>query len=163
MSGSRVFSRDFKLAALSRMEGGENVSALSRELNVRRKLLYEWRAAFRAGGPEALRSRGRPRKGSIVLGAKSAGARGCAEAGPAGRSGSGRAAGSGDELAAARRRIAELERKVGQQALEADFFRQALQLFETSRGPSDRPGGTASMASSRPGRGGKADREAKED
>jgi hypothetical protein len=57
----------------------------------------------------------------------------------------------------ARRRIAELERKVGQQALEADFFRQALRLFETSRRPSDRPGGTASTVSSRPGRGGKAD------
>lgn len=145
MSGSRVFSRDFKLAALSRMEGGENISALSRELNVRRKLLYEWRAAFRAGGPEALRGPGRPRKGSVVVGAKPGGRRGCRSPGP------------GDELAAARLRIAELERKVGQQALEADFFRQALQLFETSRRPSDRPGGTASMASSRPGRGGKAD------
>ncbi|MCP5113461.1 MAG: transposase, partial [bacterium] len=110
MSRSRVFSRDFKLAALSRMEGGVNVSALSRELSVRRKLLYEWRAAFRAGGAEALRGPGRPRKGSVVVGAKSDG-----------RSG----AGPSDELAAARRRIAELERKVGQQALEADFFRQA--------------------------------------
>ena len=145
MSRSRVFSRDFKLAALSRMEGGENVSALSRELGVRRKLLYEWRAAFRAGGPEALRGAGRPRKGSVVVGAKSGGRRGC------------RSPGGGDELAAARLRIAELERKVGQQTLEADFLRQALQLFETSRRPSDRPGGTASMASSRPGRGGKAD------
>ena len=155
MSRSRVFSREFKLAALSRMEGGENVSALSRELKVRRKLLYEWRAAFRAGGPEALRGRGRPRKGSVVLGAKSAGARGASVGGSS--------AGSGAELAAAKQRIAELERKVGQQALEADFFRQALQLFETSRGPSDRPGGTASMASSRPGRGGKADKADLED
>ena len=145
MSRSRVFSRDFKLTALSRMEGGENISALSRELNVRRKLLYEWRAAFRAGGPEALRGPGRPRKGSVVVGAKSGGQRGS------------RAPGPGEALAAARLRIAELERKVGQQALEADFLRQALQLFETSRRPSDRPGGTASMASSRPGRGGKAD------
>jgi len=127
------------------MEGGENVSALSRELSVRRKLLYEWRDAFRAGGPEALRGPGRPRKGSVVVGAKSGGARGSRTSGP------------GDELAAARLRIAELERKVGQQALEADFFRHALRLFETSRGPSDRPGGTASTASSRPGRGGKAD------
>ena len=159
MSGSRVFSRDFKLSALSRMEGGENVSALARELNVRRKLLYEWRAAFRAGGPEALRSRGRPRKGSVVLGAKSGGARVSVASAPGGGSGGRSSAGSGDELAAAKRRIAELERKVGQQALEADFFRQALQLFETSRGPSDRPGGTASMASSRPGRGGKAAKE----
>ena len=68
----------------------------------------------------------------------------------------GRCEADSNELAVAKQRIAELERKVGQQALEADFFRQALQLFETSRGPSDRPGGTASMASSRPGRGSKA-------
>ena len=145
MSRSRVFSRDFKLAALSRMEGGENISALSRELNVRRKLLYEWRAAFRAGGPEALRGPGRPSKGVVVVGAKCGGQRGARSPGP------------GDELASARLRIAELERKVGQQALEADFLRQALQLFETSRRPSDRPGGTASTASSGRGRGGKAD------
>ena len=153
MSGSRVISRDFKLAALSRMLAGENVSALSRELKVRRKLLYEWRDAFRAGGPEALRGRGRPRKGSVVAEARSAGGRGSRAAG----GGGGSAAGASDELAAARRRIGELERKVGQQALEADFFRHALQLLETSRGPRARPGGTASTASSRPGRGGKAD------
>jgi len=153
MSGSRVFSREFKLSALSRMESGENVSALSRELNVRRKLLYEWRDAFRAGGPEALRGQGRPRKGSVVVGAKSSVSPGWRKAGPGG----GDSIAPEDELAVARQRIAELERKVGRQALEADFFRQALQLFETSRRPSDRSGGTASMASSKPGRSGKAD------
>jgi transposase-like protein len=30
----RLFSREFKLAALARMEAGENVSALARELSV---------------------------------------------------------------------------------------------------------------------------------
>lgn len=142
---SRVFSREFKLDAVSRMGSGENVSALSRELEVRRKLLYEWRDAWRVGGAGALRSPGRPRKGVAVVGAKRSGQRSPAPAG------------AEAELAAARRRIAELERKVGQQALEADFFRQALQLTETLRQPGDRRGGTASMASSRPGRGGKAD------
>lgn len=139
----RVFSREFKLSALSRMEAGENVSALSRELGIRRKLLYQWREAFRSGGPEALRGRGRPGKAVAAVGPPGGG-------GPA-------ASGLAEQLAAARGRIAELERKVGQQALEAEFFRQALQLFETSRRASDRPGGTASMPSSRPGRGGKAD------
>jgi transposase len=134
----RKLSREFKLSALSRMEAGEDVSALSRELKVRRKLLYEWRDAFRAGGPDALRGPGRPYKGSVMVGAKSA-------------------VGSCDELIAAKQRIGELERKVGQQALEADFFRQALRLLETSRRPSDRPGETASMPSSRLGRSGKAD------
>jgi transposase len=153
MSGSRVFGREFKLSALSRMANGENVSALSRELKVRRKLLYEWRDAFRAGGAEALRGQGRPRKGSVVIGARSSLSPGPGRAG----AGGGSSGASEDELAVARRRIGELERKVGRQALEADFFRQALQLFETPRRPSDRFGGTASMASSRPGPSGKAD------
>ena len=77
---SRVFSRTFKLAAVRRMMAGENVSALSRELQVLRKDLYYWRTRFRAGGPEALRGKGRPRKGDVD----------CGEAeGAAGRRGSG--------------------------------------------------------------------------
>jgi transposase-like protein len=147
---ARRFSRDFKLSAVARMEVGVNVSALSRELDVRRKLLYEWRDACRAGGAEALRPPGRPRKGSTVVGGgRAQGLRpGSETAVPAVRP---------DALSLARRRIAELERKVGQQALEADFFRQALRLLESCRGASDRSGGSASSASSGPGRGGKAD------
>lgn len=124
MGKSRVFSRDFKLSALSRMEAGENVSALSRELGIRRKLLYQWREAFRSSGPEALRGRGRPGKAVAAVGPP----------GGVGPTASGLA-----EQPAARGRIAKLERKVGQQALETEFFRQALQLFETSRRVSDSP------------------------
>jgi Transposase len=47
---ARVFSREFKHDAVRRMEAGENVSALARELSLRRKLLYQWRDALRAGG-----------------------------------------------------------------------------------------------------------------
>src|SRR6266436_4759077 len=61
-SAARVFSREFKLSAVRRMLAGENVSALARELAVLRKDLYVWRDRFRGGGPDALRSRGRPRK-----------------------------------------------------------------------------------------------------
>ena len=57
-----MFGREFKLSALARMEAGANVSALARELGVRRKYLYQWRERFRLGGPVALRSRGRPTK-----------------------------------------------------------------------------------------------------
>jgi hypothetical protein len=49
-----------------------------------------------------------------------------------------------DGLAAARQRIAELERKVGQQQLDLDFFRAALQHIEGTTPPSDAPIGTAS-------------------
>jgi transposase-like protein len=50
MSEERRFSREFKLSALARMEAGANVSALARELGVRRKYLYQWRERFRLGG-----------------------------------------------------------------------------------------------------------------
>ena len=146
---ARVFSREFKLAAVSRMLSGENVCALARELTVRRKLLYEWRDAFRAGGAGALRPQGRPRKGTAVVGARRPGGRALSPA-PA-------PPGAEEELAAARLRIAELERKIGQQALEADFFEQALRQVGASRRPSDRPGGTASTLSSRRGCVRKAD------
>lgn len=154
-SKSRRFSREFKLLALSRMDAGENVSALSRELKVRRKLLYEWRDAFRAGGEAALRAPGRPRKGALVVGSKG---QGWSLPGTTGSQVSASPPGDApDKLAAARRRIADLERKVGQQVLEADFLEQALQLLETSRRPRVRTGARAPSASSGPGRGGKAD------
>src|SRR5258708_10928555 len=66
MSEERRFSREFKLWALARMEAGANVSALARELGVRRKYLYQWRERFRLGGPVALRSRGRPTKAEAL-------------------------------------------------------------------------------------------------
>lgn len=59
---SRSFSRAFKLEAVGRIEAGENVSALARELGIKRAILYRWRDACWLGGPEALRLRGRPSK-----------------------------------------------------------------------------------------------------
>jgi transposase-like protein len=57
------YSREFKLEAVRRMAEGVNVSALPRELPVKRKRLYAWREGFlRSGGPEALPSRGRSPK-----------------------------------------------------------------------------------------------------
>jgi len=50
----RHFSRTYKLKVIERMDAGENVSALSVELGVKRELLYRWRSAFRAGGNLAL-------------------------------------------------------------------------------------------------------------
>jgi transposase-like protein len=59
---ARIFSREFKVSVIRRMLAGENVSAIARELQVRRKDLYVWRERFQAGGAEALRGRGRPPK-----------------------------------------------------------------------------------------------------
>jgi hypothetical protein len=52
------------------------------------------------------------------------------------------------DLSAARRQVAELERKVGQQ-LDLDFFKQALRRIEASRRPSIGPGATASSPASK--------------
>lgn len=116
----RLFSREFKLAAIQRMEGAGNVSALAEELGVRRELLYDWREKFVAGGAAALKGSGRPRP--------------LAEP---------------PEMADGRRRMAALERKIGEQALLIDFFRGALQRIEASGRPSEGPGATASSPRSK--------------
>src|SRR5882762_3689991 len=114
----RLFSREFKLAALARMDAGENVSALARELGVKRKYLYQWRERFRAGGPIALRSRGRPTKAEVL------GMQAGSDVLPR-PSGTMPQPAPPDELTKAQRRIADLERKVGQQQIELDFFQAA--------------------------------------
>ncbi|WP_074130870.1 helix-turn-helix domain-containing protein [Bradyrhizobium sp. NAS96.2] len=128
----RVFSREFKLEAVRRILAGERIRALSEELKVLRKDLYAWRDLFRAGGAAALRPIGRPRKGDAVA--------------P-------RVKARGREVAAADlgapERIAELERKIGQQQIELDFFRQALRRVKEARRPSSGPGVTGSTRSSK--------------
>jgi transposase len=124
----RVLSRKFKLAAVCRLLAGENVSALARELKVLRKDLYVWRDRFRSSGPDALRGPGRPRK---------------VAAGPVAKTT------SDAQIDVARKRIAELERKVGQQQVDLDFFQQALRQVRGTRRPSDALGVTASTKSSK--------------
>ena len=126
----RVFSREFKLSVIRRMVAGESVSALARELRVRRKDLYVWQDRFRAGGAAALRGRGRPPKAAPPAPA----------AGPPVVL---------DDLAVAERRIAELKRKIGQQQLELDFFQQALRQVSGPRQPSDGLGAAPSTRSSK--------------
>jgi transposase-like protein len=106
--------------ALARMGEAANVEALAEELGIRRELLYVWRRKFVAGGAEALRNAGRPRPS-----AQSA------------------------EALSAEQRVAELERKLGQQALEIDFLEGALRRIEASSRPSKGSGATASSPRSR--------------
>ncbi|MDP9413437.1 MAG: transposase [Pseudomonadota bacterium] len=138
----RRFSREFKLAALSRMAAGANVSALAKELGIRRKYLYQWRERFRVGGPAALRSRGRPTQAELLE-------MRTGEAVEASASAPLPPPDPPDELAKAQARIVELERKIGQQELELDFFQRALRHVGDARQPSGAPGGTASTRSSR--------------
>src|SRR5882762_8098020 len=97
----RRFSGEFKLGVIERLEAGESGTALALELAIKRTIIYRWRDAWRAGGAEALRSkRGRPAKPEALAMAR---ARGVAS--------------KANDLAEARRQIAALQRKVGQQQL----------------------------------------------
>ena len=112
--GMRAFSTEFKQAVVLRLEAGKRIAAVSDELRIRRKLLYEWRAAYRKLGAAGLnRKRGR----------KPGGARASPDAAPA-------TPAPLTELARAQARIAELERKIGKQQMDLDFFREALRLID---------------------------------
>jgi transposase-like protein len=125
MSKQRVFSWEFKESVAQRMLNGESVSALHHELQIKRSVLYRWRDAYRKEGVAGLqRVKGRPP--GVPNPPRPA----------------------GDAGAAAARRIAELERKIGQQALDLDFFRRAFKRVNELRRKPAEPGATASTEKS---------------
>jgi transposase-like protein len=117
------WTRAFKLRAMSLMDAAEDVTALAAELGVRRELLYKWRRKYLAHGPDALQQIGRPLITPAALAAPVVSR-------------------PEDAAAAAQRRIAELERKVGQQQLDLDFFRAALRHVREPRRKHGGPGET---------------------
>jgi transposase-like protein len=119
MSG-KSFSLEFKLAALGQIDEGESVARVARDFGVSRKTIYQWRDQLRQGEESSDKPSERVSYPEL----------------PA-------------ELVRARERIAELERKIGQQQVELDFFRGALRRIEASHRPSDGPGGTESSPRSR--------------
>jgi transposase len=105
----RVFSREFKGSIVQRMLAGESPSALSRELTIRRKLLYEWRDQYRRGGADLLRTPGRPAHGAVTgLSVRA----------------------SSTQPLPPESKLAELERKVGRQQVVIDFLQGALRRVE---------------------------------
>jgi len=121
MAEQRVFNWEFKERVAQRMLNGESVSALHHELQIKRSVLYRWRHAYRKEGVAGLQKvRGRP----------------------PGVPNPPRPAANSEDAAA--RRIAELERKVGQQALDLDFFRRAFKRVKELRRKDAAPGVTAS-------------------
>jgi transposase-like protein len=139
MSGSgKKFAEAEKLQALSRMEAGENVTRLAQEMGVRRRLLYAWRDIMRRRGSLSAGRRGRPRKGERAAW-EAVGNRADVPIGVRCTSG----------LQQAQQRIAELERKVGQQELELDFLQQALRRVGGTAPTSAAPGGRGSTGSSK--------------
>jgi len=91
----RQFTKEFKLAAVRRLEQGVSIAAAARALEVNPNVLHRWRWEFRQGPGNAFSGHGKPRW--------------------------------------AEGRIAELERKVGRQALEVDFLKGCLQRIEEQR------------------------------
>jgi transposase len=91
------------------MASTDSIRGLAAELSINSRSLYHWRARFETGGLEALRRLGRPSRHDT------------AEAEPP------PAPVDVTDLAQAQRQIGELQRKIGRQQLELDFFRTALQ------------------------------------
>ena len=94
-----------------RLEAGASASALATELGVRRKLLYDWRQAYREQGAAGLNRKRGPKPGRLRV----------------------RPEPADDPLSQAQARIAELERLVGRQQVDIDFFRRALRLLPGHR------------------------------
>lgn len=97
------YSPEFKRAAVDRMVAGESPTALARQLGIRCKFLYAWKAAGKGsqGSPPPL-ERGeedRPQH----------------------------------EILRLRKRISELERLTGRQTAELDFFAAALRSVKGRR------------------------------
>jgi transposase len=134
----RIFSQEFKEGAVRRILAGEKIRSVAGSLRVRPQLLYTWRDHYEQGGRDALVPRGRPPKAvaaarrRALLQEPSRQARKYQHAGKDARDS----------------RLVELERKVGQQAVELDFFKEALRHVKEPPRPSGGRGGRASSRSS---------------
>ena len=91
----RRFTREFKLAAVRRLEEGVPIAEVARGLEVNPNVLHRWRREFRQGPGNAFPGPGQRRWSEG--------------------------------------RLAELERKIGQQTLEIDFLKGCLQRIEEQR------------------------------
>jgi transposase-like protein len=120
-SKSREFSPEYRVEIARRILNGESVSKIHHEIQVKRSVLYRWRDAYRKEGAAGLqKQRGRPR--------------GTPDPTPRPRA---------SEEERLREQVARLERKVGQQALQLDFFKGAFKRVEQAR-RNRGPGATAS-------------------
>lgn len=123
---NRVFSIEFRAKVVQRIMQGESVSKLHHELDIKRSILYRWRDAYRKKGAAGLaRMVGRPS--------------GVTNSAPK------RGVGVEESL---REQVAVLERKVGQQALQLDFFQRAFKRVKESNRAIRSAGVTASTRKS---------------
>jgi transposase len=116
VSGRRLFSREFKVAAVRRVLGGEAIGKVARDLDIRVSLLWRWKNRVQERGEDHLYEVGAPRGGRRVNHSSESQAR----------------------------RIAELERLVGRQQAEISFLDKALRRVEELRQGKKDAGGAAS-------------------
>src|ERR1700686_4830596 len=103
----RAFSTAFKESIVLRLRAGERLAAVADELGIRRKLLYQWRPAYRKHGVAGVNRQRGPKPGSKVPGSPPGRA---SPGAPSGPDSAPVATRPGGELAQAKARIAELER-----------------------------------------------------
>jgi transposase-like protein len=90
-----MFTKEFELAAVQRLERGSSMGEVARTLEVNPNVLHRWRREIRQAPGNVFPGQGKQRW--------------------------------------AEGRVAELERKIGQQALEIDFLKGCLQRIEEQR------------------------------
>jgi transposase len=95
MMARRKFSREFKIAAIRRLQSGQSAAEVARALEGHPTDLYRWRNELDEHGERAFQGVGKRRVEED--------------------------------------QVAQLERKVGRQALEIDFLKRALQHVEEQR------------------------------
>ena len=135
----RIFSREFKEAAVRRILAGEKIRPVADDLRLRPQLLYTWLDHYEQGGGDALVPRGRPQKAVAWARRRALVQQPSRQARAYGHAGSEPARDS---------RLGELERKVGQQTVELDFFKEALRHVKEPPRPSGGRGAKASSHSS---------------
>jgi len=91
----RIFTKEFKLAAVQRLEQGVSLGEVARALEVNPSVLHRWRREIRQGPGNVFPGHGKQRWSEG--------------------------------------RLADLERKIGQQTLEIDFLKGCLQRIEEQR------------------------------
>jgi transposase-like protein len=117
----RVFTREFKLAAIERVLAGEMAKTICKQLQITPSHLSNWCERYRRHGAEGIRHAGRPMKPLKPTPVANV-----------------------QDLPAAQQQISELQRKVGQQQVELDFFQQALRHVGEARQSNDGGGVKAS-------------------
>jgi transposase-like protein len=120
---NRVFTTEFRVEVAKRILAGESVSKLHQELAIKRSVLYRWRDAYQKEGVGGLdrkigRPPGVPNPSTPKPGVSAE-----------------------DTL---RSEIATLQRKVGEQTMQLDFFERAFKRVKESSQPSASTGATAS-------------------